>query len=80
MSASARTEWHISGESVVTCNCAWGCPCQFNAAPTSGRCQGLAVHEIREVTSDRRRSPAFGSLRSCRGRGESTRETARGCW
>ena len=38
----------MAGEEAVTCNCAWGCPCQFNAAPTTGRCQALAVHEVRD--------------------------------
>ena len=42
------TKWRISGEGAVTCNCAWGCPCQFNAPPTRGRCQAVAAHEIRE--------------------------------
>lgn len=48
MAASDQAKWHMAGESVVTCNCAWGCPCQFNAAPTTGRCQALAVHDVRE--------------------------------
>jgi len=42
------TKWRIAGEGVVTCNCAWGCPCQFNALPTTGRCQAIAAHEIRD--------------------------------
>ena len=25
------------GGEVVSCDCAWGCPCQFNALPTEGR-------------------------------------------
>lgn len=44
---NAETKWRIAGESAVTCNCAWGCPCQFNAPPTRGRCQAVAAHEIR---------------------------------
>lgn len=46
MTASVR--WRIAGEEVVNCNCAWGCPCQFNALPTLGNCQAVGVHEIRE--------------------------------
>ncbi|MGA9724952.1 MAG: DUF1326 domain-containing protein [Candidatus Binatus sp.] len=42
------TKWRIAGESAVTCNCAWGCPCQFNAPPSRGSCQAVAAHEIRE--------------------------------
>ena len=38
----ARTRWRIVGEEVAACNCAWGCPCQFNALPTKGRCEAVA--------------------------------------
>jgi hypothetical protein len=33
---------------VTSCNCAWGCPCQFNALPTRGFCEALATWRIRE--------------------------------
>ncbi len=33
MSESTKTSWRIAGEEVVSCNCSWGCPCQFNALP-----------------------------------------------
>ena len=36
------------GEETGTCNCAWGCPCQFNALPTHGRCEALVAVRIRE--------------------------------
>lgn len=35
----AQTEWMIHGPSVSSCNCAYGCPCQFNALPTHGNCR-----------------------------------------
>lgn len=25
---------------IVACNCDWGCPCNFNARPTKGKCEG----------------------------------------
>lgn len=28
------------------CNCDWGCPCQFNAKPTRGNCDGVAGYHI----------------------------------
>lgn len=46
--ASAKTPWRIVGEEAATCNCAWGCPCQFNALPTHGRCEALVGCRIRE--------------------------------
>jgi hypothetical protein len=42
------TKWRIAGEEVVSCNCAWGCPCQFNALPTHDRCEAVAAWEIRD--------------------------------
>lgn len=44
----AQTPWRIVGEEVATCNCAWGCPCQFNALPTHGRCEAVTAIRIRE--------------------------------
>jgi hypothetical protein len=32
--------WHLIGRVLVACNCDWGCPCNFNARPTSGKCEG----------------------------------------
>lgn len=30
------------------CNCDWGCPCQFNAKPTYGNCEGVSgIHVIK---------------------------------
>ncbi len=41
----AMTEWMIKGLEIATCNCAYGCPCQFNALPTDGTCRAaVAVH------------------------------------
>jgi hypothetical protein len=42
------TSWRIVGEETGTCNCAWGCPCQFNALPTHGRCEALAAVRIHQ--------------------------------
>ena len=30
------------------CNCDWGCPCQFNAKPTHGNCEGVSAFRILE--------------------------------
>ena len=43
---ATKTEWRIVGEEVGSCNCAWGCPCQFNALPTDGYCEVLAAMDI----------------------------------
>jgi hypothetical protein len=37
-------DWRIRGLSISTCNCDWGCPCQFSALPTRGQCSaGVAI-------------------------------------
>lgn len=44
----AYVDWRIKGLSLTTCNCAYGCPCQFNALPTHGDCRaavGMRVDE-----------------------------------
>lgn len=32
--------WNLAGQVLVACNCDWGCPCNFNARPTAGKCEG----------------------------------------
>jgi hypothetical protein len=39
-------KWTIKGREFVNCNCAYGCPCQFNALPTHGYCEAVAGMEI----------------------------------
>jgi hypothetical protein len=48
MSGSARIKWRIAGEEFASCNCNWGCPCQFNALPTTGRCEAFVTCLISE--------------------------------
>lgn len=38
--------WEISAVEFVNCNCAYGCPCQFNALPTHGNCEAVSCCEI----------------------------------
>lgn len=39
-------QWTIRAREFVNCNCAYGCPCQFNALPTHGFCEAVAGMEI----------------------------------
>jgi len=41
-------KWSIKGPEFVNCNCAWGCPCQFNALPTHGDCRAITAVRIEE--------------------------------
>ena len=38
--------WELEADELVSCNCAYGCPCQFNALPTHGDCQAVAGFQI----------------------------------
>jgi hypothetical protein len=37
----AHPNWRLEGEWLKNCNCAYGCPCDFNARPTQGYCKGF---------------------------------------
>ena len=40
--------WHMKGVITADCNCAWGCPCNFDAPPTYGECLGTYAFRIDE--------------------------------
>jgi hypothetical protein len=42
-----KIRWNIHAYYLDACNCDWGCPCQFNAKPTHGNCDGLSgIHIV----------------------------------
>src|SRR4051794_19823535 len=42
----AEIDWRLSGIELLTCNCDYGCPCQFNALPTQGDCRAAMACRI----------------------------------
>jgi hypothetical protein len=42
----AFVEWSLQGLEYGNCNCATGCPCQFNALPTHGNCRAHSFFHI----------------------------------
>jgi hypothetical protein len=42
----AYVDWRMQGVEIVNCNCALGCPCQFNALPTHGDCRAYVFFRI----------------------------------
>jgi len=40
--------WEVQADELVACNCAYGCPCQFNALPTHGNCEAMAGFQIKQ--------------------------------
>lgn len=39
-------KWTLHGREFANCNCAYGCPCQFNALPTHGNCRAVVGIQI----------------------------------
>ncbi|MEO6331496.1 MAG: DUF1326 domain-containing protein [Gemmatimonadaceae bacterium] len=48
-------KWYLNGKVLVACNCDWGCPCNFNAPPTTGKCEGGWIWHVEDG--------AFGDIR-----------------
>ena len=44
----AHVDWMLKGPEISTCNCDWGCPCQFNALPTRGDCRAVVGMRVDE--------------------------------
>lgn len=40
MSPESVPQWSIRGHVILACNCDYGCPCNFNGLPTTGKCEG----------------------------------------
>ena len=36
----AQPTWTLNGTVLIACNCDYGCPCNFNARPSRGKCEG----------------------------------------
>jgi len=39
-------DWKMDGIEFANCNCAWGCPCQFNGMPTYGNCSAFCFIQV----------------------------------
>jgi len=37
---ATATKWKLKGTLLIACNCDFGCPCNFNALPSRGNCEG----------------------------------------
>lgn len=42
----ASVDWRIEGPHFVSCNCAYGCPCQYVALPTDNTCKAIVAFRI----------------------------------
>jgi hypothetical protein len=43
-----KTSYHLKGVMLGACNCDWGCPCNFEAPPTKGFCEGGYLWHVQE--------------------------------
>src|SRR5258708_33130512 len=43
-----KNQMAIEAKEVVSCNCNWGYPCQFNALPTTGQCEATGAWQIND--------------------------------
>jgi hypothetical protein len=39
-------KWYMKADYVETCNCDYGCPCNFSGFPTGGFCRALVLYHI----------------------------------
>ena len=42
----AQTKWFFEADYVQACNCEYGCPCEFQAPPSQGFCEGVGAWRI----------------------------------
>lgn len=43
-----KVKWSIEADYLQACNCDYGCPCEFEAPPTTGFCEGLGAWKIKK--------------------------------
>ena len=46
MVGNKKIKWSIEADYFQACNCDYGCPCEFEAPPTPGYCEGLGAWKI----------------------------------
>ena len=46
MRKTQKVKWSIEADYFQACNCDYGCPCEFEAPPTQGYCEGMGAWKI----------------------------------
>lgn len=46
MSTETKVKWALEADYLQACNCDYGCPCEFEAPPTAGYCDGIGAWRI----------------------------------
>ncbi|PYJ62761.1 MAG: hypothetical protein DME24_02765 [Verrucomicrobia bacterium] len=47
-----KLSYHLKGVLLGACNCDWGCPCNFEVAPSYGFCEGGYVWHVQKGRCD----------------------------
>ena len=55
MATQTVSKWRLEGTLLIACSCDFGCPCNFNAPPTQGDCEGQWLWHVEKGT--------FGEIR-----------------
>ena len=45
---AGKTKWNFEAEYIQSCNCDYGCPCNFNGYPTEKHCEALVGYRIKK--------------------------------
>jgi hypothetical protein len=48
MAETKAPAWNMKGTLVIACNCDYGCPCNVNGRPTTGKCEGGWTWQIEQ--------------------------------
>lgn len=48
MVTQTKVKWSMKGDCVGSCSCDWGCPCNFDAPPSKGWCEGGYAFHINQ--------------------------------
>ncbi len=46
MADAKKVKWSLEADYLQACNCDYGCPCEFEAPPTMGYCEGVGAWRI----------------------------------
>jgi hypothetical protein len=46
MPDNTSPQWQMEAQEILSCNCDYGCPCNFNALPTYGNCEALLAYHV----------------------------------
>ena len=46
VSSEEKVQWSLEADYLQACSCDYGCPCEFEAPPTQGFCEGIGPSSL----------------------------------